>query len=459
MKLCIDEILKLKTFESSFPGDKTVLLQSLDGISTDSRTISPHDLFIALQGDKFDGHQFAFEVQNQKAIAAVVNKNWFDNNKSQGNFVVVNDTLLALQEISCYYRKKFTFPMLAITGSNGKTTTKEMITVVLSTKYEVLRNKGNLNNHIGVPLTLCQANDSDNMAVIEMGTNHFGEIKRLAEIAQPNYGLITNIGPAHLEFFGSLEGVAKAKTELWHYLEQNSGTAFVNVDDPLLAKNIPKSCKVISYGFEHKADYQGEYLGVDEGGCPRLRIKGDEIQLQVAGMHNSYNALSAIAVGLEFKVSFENIKNALATFLPASKRMEIIRNKDLIIINDSYNANPLSTEKALMTLAQMKTSGRRFAVLGDMRELGEQSEQFHRKIGEKAAELNIDFLFGFGEMSKHTVEGAKRRGLKEAIHFEDKKQLIEHLKNNIRQADIVLVKGSRGMAMEEVTAALSEKQI
>ena len=455
MDLKLIEILKIKELSAGYFGDNSIMNQTIQGISIDSRTVKKNQLFFAIKGDKFDGHSFVKDVLQKDTCAVVVEKNWFDQNELNGNFIVVKDTLHALQEISGYYRSKFSYPFFSLTGSNGKTTTKEMVAAVLSKRYHVIKNEGNLNNHIGVPLTLFRLNENYDIGVIEMGANHFGEIARLSEISQPDYGLITNIGPAHLEFFGSLDGVAKAKTELWKYLETSNGTAFVNLDDDYLSQMIPNAKKVITYGLNNKADIAGEFIGCDKFGNPRFSVMGTQFKLKVVGMHNIHNALAAVTVGLEFNLDMNQIKSALDDFLPSSKRMEVLREKGFVILNDCYNSNRLSAEKALITLNQMQTKGKRIAVLADMLELGELSEPHHRDIGELATKLSVDYLLCYGELSKYTVEQARRIGLKKAEHFENKSDLILYLKKLVTPGDVILIKGSRGMAMEEVTQALT----
>ncbi len=459
MDLKLIEILKIKQLDAGFFGDNSVLNQTIRGISIDSRKVTKNQLFIAIKGDNFDGHSFIENVLQNKACAVVVEKKWVKQNELNGNFIAVPDTLNALQEISGYYRSKFNYPFISLTGSNGKTTTKEMVATVLSKRYRVLKNEGNLNNHIGVPLTLCRLDENYNMGVIEMGANHFGEIARLSEISQPNFGLITNIGPAHLEFFGSLEGVAKAKTELWKYLESTHGTAFVNIDDDYLSQMIPNTKKVVTYGFNNnKANIAGEFIGCDRFGYPRFSVMGTQFKLKVVGMHNIHNALAAVTVGLEFNLDMNQIKSALNDFLPSSKRMEVLREKGLIILNDCYNSNRMSAEKALITLNQLQAKGRRIAVLADMLELGDLSEPHHRDIGELAAKLSVDYLLCYGKLSKYTLDQARSIGFKKAEHFEKKSDLILYLKNLVIPGDVILIKGSRGMAMEEVTQALTTSE-
>jgi UDP-N-acetylmuramoyl-tripeptide--D-alanyl-D-alanine ligase len=460
MNLQVRELLNIKSVPVEIQGPAELLNKYVSGFSIDSRTIKPGEIFIAIKGDKFDGHQFIADVQASGASIAIVSKNWYesqDQKSAMGLYLIVPDTLVALQEIGRFYRQKFDFPLLALTGSNGKTTTKEMASAVLAEKYQVVKNRGNLNNHIGVPLSLFDFGEQHNFGVIEMGTNHFGEIARLAEIAQPTCGLITNIGPAHLEFFGSLEGVLKAKSELWQFLEQQGQIAFVNVDDTFLRSQIPAVKKVVTYGFENKADVQGKFLGLDAEGRPAFQIQGTRINLGIVGMHNIYNALAAVAVGLEFDLNLSQVKVALEKFLPTSKRMEVIRSKGMVIINDCYNSNPESARKSLLTLSQMKTDGKRIAVLADMLELGEWAAKEHRQMGDFVVSLgNIHFLLTFGPMSKLSTRQAKSLGLKNAIHFDDKKELIHYLKKSIAEKDIILIKGSRGMVMEQVTMGILE---
>ena len=455
MELTYREILGIKDYLIEFQGDPQILDQEVRGISISSQKIQPEEIFVAIKGEKFDGHDFVAEVFSKGAKLCIVGKEWYqkqDETVVNGNFFIVEDTLTALQNLSRYYRLKFEMPVIALTGSNGKTTTKEMIAAVLETKYRVLKNPGNLNNHIGLPLTLFGLNRDQDITVLEMGANHFGEIARLAEIACPEYGLITNIGPAHLEFFGNLEGVFKAKSELWEYLEKNGEGVFINVDDPFLSRSVPSVKKVIRYGFENRADVQGKVIEIDNLGRAKFMADRLEIKLQVAGIHNIYNAIAAIAVGREFDVTDQDIKTSLESFQAADKRMEILQIGEIRIINDCYNSNPESAKYALATLSRMQISNKRIAVLSDMLELGDISEKEHTKIGEYVNSLkNIDYLLTYGKFSQYTAAAAKAAGMANVYHFEDKKELTNYLKNILESNDLILIKGSRGMVMEEVT--------
>ncbi len=459
MDLIYEELLTIPNCPVRFYGDSEIMKKEINRFSIDSRTIDVDEVFIAIEGDKFDGHKFVFDLLNQeKATEFIVANKWFeqqDASRLTGNFFIVDDTIHALQEVSHYYRLKFHLPILGLTGSNGKTTTKEMIAAVIQKKYQVHKNKGNLNNHIGVPLTLFELNQHHQFAIIEMGTNFWGEIARLAEIASPNHGLITNIGPAHLEFFKNLEGVFKAKSELWQHLERNDGVGFVNLDDPFLRKDVPHLKEKLTYGFTTDADVRGEFLATDKQGRASFQVDDLKIELKISGVHNSHNALAAFAVGKYFGIEPDAIKTALEDYQAADKRMEVIQKKGLTIINDSYNSNPESAKKALQTLSAMETNGRRWAILGDMFELGDVGQIEHKKIGEYVVGLkNIDYLITHGKLSVLTVEKAADLGMRHTCYFDEKAELIEFVKKDVRAGDTILVKGSRGMAMEEVTEAL-----
>jgi UDP-N-acetylmuramoyl-tripeptide--D-alanyl-D-alanine ligase len=440
-----------------FVGDQTQLRQRPAGLSTDSRQCpaARDEIFVALRGEKFDGHQFVRQVLAAGALAAVVEKSWFESQASEnGNFIIVEDTLLALQQIGQMVRRRWGKTLLAITGSNGKTTTKEMVASVLAQKKIVLKTTGNLNNHIGVPLTLAGLQHGHDIAVIEMGMNHDGEIARLCEIAAPNWGLITNVGRAHIEFFKTLDRVARAKGELFEYLHNRDGIVFLNADDPKLKTVLPSGTKAISYGLNHPAQVQGKIAGIDEQGCVTLAWKNQTIRLAIPGAHNATNALAAIAVGEYAGVAPEKIHSALSGTLPLAKRMQIIKRGAVTIINDAYNANPESMAAALEFLAALPlpSGGHRIAVLGDMLELGEAAPTEHAEIGALLARLPIHAVFAYGPQAKHIVQAVGET--KWAEHFEDKTRLGAEVSRSIRPGDVILLKGSRGMAMEEVIEKL-----
>lgn len=433
------------------------------GVSTDSRAVKKDALFFALKGERFDAHDFIDDVVRSDAAAVAVNRDWAVKNDLYFRtfpcaFIIVPDTTIALGELARIYRRKFDIPVLAIGGSNGKTTTKEMITAVLKMKYTVLHTEGNFNNHIGVPLTLFRLSHEHDVAVIELGTNHFGEMKYLCDIAEPTHGLITNIGKEHLEFFGDENGVAKEEKELFRFLEKKDGFAFISTDDKYLAGEEKIVKKSLTYGSSSKSDVRAKKVELNELGQPKFNVEWHKkeisfaVKISVPGMHNVTNALAACAVGLKLKVKPKKISSALGKFSSASKRMEVLSHNGVIILNDTYNSNPDSVIVALKTLKSFTTSGKKIVVLGDMKELGDASKREHTNIGVIASEMKFDALFTYGPFSKYTSEAF---GHFSARHFESKDELSAELKKMLQPGDVVLIKGSRGMKMEDVVQQLT----
>jgi UDP-N-acetylmuramoyl-tripeptide--D-alanyl-D-alanine ligase len=435
------------------------------GVSMDSRTVKPGDLFVAIRGDQFDGHNFISTAVEQKASVLIVEKRWAAGNNAMLislnlPILVVENTVHALGRLAAIYRRRFDIPVLAVAGSNGKTTTKEMIEDVLSAKYNVLCTQGNLNNHIGVPRTLFRLEKEHEIVVVEIGTNHPGEITYLCNVAEPTHGIITNIGREHLEFFGTIEGVAKAEGELLVWLAAHHGTAFINADDTRIVRFAKELKKTAAYGFSVRAPkVKGSGLEMNDRACSSFFVKtGNKkkfsVQLSVPSEHNAKNALAAAAVGLAFKVPPADIQKALEQFSSVGKRMQLQTIGGLAVIDDTYNANPDSMIAAFKTLKATRTAGKRIAVLGDMRELGPNAPDLHRQIGASAGTYGIDILLTHGTLAASlndaAVVGAK-------AHFEQKSALIEYLLHAIAPGDVVLVKGSRGMKMEEVVAAINER--
>jgi UDP-N-acetylmuramoyl-tripeptide--D-alanyl-D-alanine ligase len=432
------------------------------GVSTDSRKTKAGDVFIALRGENFDGHAFVADAFERGAVAAIVDQNFAEATQLGKPLLVVEDTTRALGELAHMHRKKFDIPVLAIGGSNGKTTTKDMISSVLSTKYNVLKTAGNLNNHIGVPETLLQLQKKHDIAAVEIGTNHPGEIEYLCGILEPTHGLITNTGREHLEFFKSVDGVAEEEGKLFDYLKSKPGsTAFVNGDDQRIRKKARGMKKCIVYGMQTKsADVRGKIVDVDETGCASFEYvgkrskKSGRTKLGIPGEHNAQNALAAVAVGLAFKVSSKAIRGALESFRSTTKRMEVLDLDGVIVYNDTYNANPDSMISALRTLASAKVSGKKIAVLADMRELGDASKEEHALVGREATRLKIDYVLTFGELARAIHDAAT---VKYAIHYDQKNMLAEYLSELISPGDALLVKGSRGMKMEDIVTFLQER--
>lgn len=404
------------------------------GVSTDSRTLQSGQLFFALSGPNFNGNQFAKQALNKGAIAVVVDE---DVSISDDRVIRVENTLRSLQTLATEHRKKLGTTIIALTGSNGKTTTKELIHSVLSTTYTTVATQGNLNNHIGVPLTLLSLQKDTEIGVVEMGANHLGEIAVLANIAQPDFGLITNFGKAHLEGFGSLEGVVKAKSELFDYLKTTNGLIFANADDPKIMVQL-KGQDPITYGTETTARVSATLL--TENDAIRIEVDQQEIQTQLSGAYNGYNALAAYAIGRHFGVSPQNAKRALESYIPDNNRSQLIRKKDLHITLDAYNANPTSMQAALASFS--KKGGKKIAVLGQMNELGKHTEIEHKRLVDWIKASSIDDCYWVGSAFAPFISSDK--------YFSTVDQAIDYFsKTPLGQASI-LVKGSRSFTLEKL---------
>jgi UDP-N-acetylmuramoyl-tripeptide--D-alanyl-D-alanine ligase len=432
-----------------------------NGVSTDSRKIKRGELFIPLKGNRFDGHSFIPQVLERGASGVMVRRGFSLReipHQSNELFVIeVEDTLDALGNLAHFLRMKSPVKVVAITGSNGKTSTKEMSALVLRERYQVLKNEGNLNNLIGLPLTLLRLSPEDEVAVLEMGMNRTGEIKRLSEISRPNIGLITNIGPAHLEGLGSLSQVQKAKGELLETLTEDD-YALVNYDDPLI-KELAIQCKAqkISFGFHEGSDIRGRDISVlkDNRICFWLISKGEEIRVVIPafGLHHVYNALAASAVGVTLGVDLEGIVEGLRGFRPLPGRSKLLKiGKGIRLIDETYNANPRSMDIALKTLSEKKGKGRGIVIMGDMHELGDSAPFWHREVGKWAGDLKIEYLVLMGRYANFVAEGAESAGLlKERIFIgKSHEDVALHVKEILKKGDWVLIKGSRVMEMEKV---------
>ena len=430
------------------------------GISTDSRTLKAGDLFFALSGDRFDGHDYVKAVLDRGACGAVVKEPWAVRaDPSMAPFLwPVKDPLCALQDLAARYRKTFLIPVIAVTGSNGKTTTKEMVASILKIGHRIAKSEGNLNNAIGVSLSVCSWMWDDEFAVVEMGTNHFGEIRRLCEIVDPTHGVVTNVGKGHLEFFGDCEGVLRAKAELLDHLASR-GRVFLNGDDPRLYSVRGRVKDTVLFGFSERCDVRARELENDPSGRPRMEFQGKTVTLPVFGRHQLSNALAAAAVCTAFGVDPGTVCRGLQDFRPVAQRMEIIHSAaGVVVINDSYNANPTSTREALLTLKRFPGKGRKIAILGDMLELGEASASEHEEIGNQVAEFGLDAFFAAGPWMEHAAQRARQRKVPHVVHGALGKDLISPLMDFLRDGDTVLVKGSRGMAMEVVADAIRKSK-
>jgi len=452
MELSVADIAKL--LKVPLIGPKPTRRQA--EISTDSRAFQAGEVFWALRGSNFDGHAFVEESFKMGGVAAVVEREWYEQNGRPARvYVPVGDTQQALQSLAHAYAARFRIPKIAITGSNGKTTTKDMIASVLRRVGKTLATEGNYNNHIGVPLTLFGLRKTHRFAVLEMGTSNPGEIRVLSEIAQPTLAVVTNIGWSHLENFGTKEAIRDEKVTITAGFAK-PGTLFLNVDDPLLC-DIPSEPgrRVVTFGV-HRGQIRPDDLQLGPDGCASFRIGRTVFQLTVPGLHNVYNALAAIAVCMHLRIPKSTVAAALASFSPPKFRMQVKKLGSVTILDDCYNANPSSMRSALSTLAALETTGRRVAVLGDMLELGPDSEKLHGEVGNYLMEMGVDELYTFGNLSRHLNQGARDKGLprKNAHHFADFDLMMAELASDLKPGDVVLVKASRGMRLERVQESL-----
>jgi UDP-N-acetylmuramoyl-tripeptide--D-alanyl-D-alanine ligase len=458
----VEEVLEA-TDGKLLQGEKGVLFQ---GVSTDSRTLRQGELFIALKGGRFDGHHYALDALGKDAGGILIEEKRVRDFRWNGDrsktVITVRDTLQALGDLARSRRRRYGPTVVGITGSNGKTTTKEMIATCLQTSFRVLKTTGNFNNLIGLPLTLLSLTEKERVVVLEMGMNVPGEIRRLAEIAEPDVGLITNIQEVHLEGMGSLETLAIEKGELFRKMRRD-GAIVVNRDDArvvMLASEFPG--QKITYGIEGPADLMAENIRLhSEGTSFTLVSEGERsnLTLPVFGRQFVADALAALAVSTLFGVDEKRAQGALEQFKPSAMRMEVCPLPEgRVLINDAYNANPRAMELALETLVELKGTGRAIAVLGDMLELGTFSEEAHLRLGKKIGELSIDFLIALGPHGPKVVESAVRQGLhrERARTVETHSEAMTVLNQITRSGDWILVKGSRGMAMEKIAENLKE---
>ncbi|MBN2602261.1 MAG: UDP-N-acetylmuramoyl-tripeptide--D-alanyl-D-alanine ligase [Candidatus Marinimicrobia bacterium] len=430
---------------------------TVSNVVIDSRKVTKKSMFIALPGENTDGHRFIFQAIKDGAALCIVSQEWAQqNNVTNLPLWIVDSPQKALQELSKKWREQFDIPVLAITGTNGKTTTRAMCSAILQKKYRLHTTTGNLNNHLGLPLTLLKMRSDHEFGILEIGTNHFGEIAFLCDLCKPSAGLITNIGHGHTEFFGSKEGVAKAKRELFDSMGPN-GTSFINLDDEFIAQMNPQNRK-ICFGFNvENADYNGKISNYDQNACATLIINSTlHIKLKVPGYAMAQNALAAVAIGKTFDVDDQDIIDALESFDSVNQRFNVSQTKHCRIINDAYNANPDSTKAAIDTFSRMAVPGRRIFVFGDMFELGKLSQDCHEKTGQIINKSPIDLLFTYGPLTQITHNTVEKAGKIECRHFSQKRDLIAALKAEIQADDTLLIKGSRGNKLEEIIEGIAQ---
>ncbi len=433
---------------------------TVGGISTDSRSVAPGELFVPLRGERFDGHAFIAEVIAKGIRTVLAEETWLaaKGAPSGAACIAVHDTLRALGDLAAAWRRRFAVPLIGITGSNGKTTTKEMLAAILGQTGPGLKTEGNLNNLIGLPQMLFRLLPEHLWAVLEMGMSEPGEIDRLAEIAAPRVGVVLNAFPAHLESMGSVENVARAKGELFLRLPAG-GCAVYNGDDPLISRQpSPTGVQRLSFGLgdNHVRATEIESLGIDGQRFTLGLPDGSAIvRLRAFGGHNIHNALAAAAAAHSLGIAPDVIRSGLEAFRPYDKRFQLEQARGLVLIDDSYNANPASMAAALTTLAELKGGNQAFVALGDMMELGGDEAGLHRTLGTQAARV-ADRLYLYGQLTAHTAEGAVSAGMPATaiIRANDHDTIVRDILARAKAGDFVLVKGSRGMRMERVAEGI-----
>lgn len=406
-------------------------------VTTDTRNISKDCIFFALKGANFNGNTFAQEAINQGAMLAIVDEKEYENNSQ--NIFLVHNALETLQDLARIYRKHLQIPFIGLTGSNGKTTTKELISAVLKEKFKTHYTFGNLNNHIGVPLTILSIPEDTEIAVIEMGANHQKEIELLASISQPDFGYITNFGKAHLEGFGGIEGVIKGKSELYDFLRANKKTAFVNYNDPI---QVEKTADInrISFSDQNNTDVQIELIE-NKTEYLAVKYKNLDIHSHLTGNYNFSNISCAIAIGQYFGIDAESIKNGIENYFPSNNRSQIINKENYKIVMDAYNANPSSMEASLNNF--VKFEGSKTIIIGDMFELGDEAKTEHQRVLDLAERLNFDQIFILGHHFSETI--TTNPNVKK---FEDRKAFEKYLIDNPIKTKNILIKGSHGMRLD-----------
>lgn len=428
---------------------------TLADVCTDTRKIQPGSLFVCLRGERFDGHSFASQAEELGAAALLVDHP-VDADVPQ---LVVTDTGKALLQLAGWYRRRFQLPVVGLTGSVGKTTTKEFIALVLGAKYNTLKTQGNLNNEIGVPQMLFRLEDSHTAAVIEMGMNHFGEISRLTRAVAPTVGLITNIGVSHIENLGSRAGILQAKLEILEGMAPDA-PLIVNIDNDMLRTVKLGDRPLLTFAID---DQSADFTATDvaeQGSTTTFTVHHSTftqpVTIPTVGIHNVYNALAAMAVGYVTGVDHAAAASALANYVPAGMRQNLVQVGGVQVIEDCYNASPDSMRAALQTLGKLPVH-RRYAVLGAMLELGDYAKEAHTQVGKMAAENGIDGVLAYGADAAYIVEAAKQAGLENARLFDTKEALAQSLAQQVQPGDGVLFKGSRGMHLEDVMHTVYER--
>jgi len=445
MKLTLSRIAGFASASGEFESQTIA-----SGYSIDSRTVQPGELFFAVKGERLDGHDYVEQALAKEAVAAVVQKDQLSRYPAKSKLLLVDDTLVALQSLATAVRRLWGKPLVAVTGSAGKTTTKDAIWHLLSTKYRVLKTEGNFNNHFGLPLMLLKLQPEHDTAVVEMGMSHAGEITALAKIGQPNIGVVTNVAAVHLEFFHSVAEIARAKYELVASLPMG-GTAILNADDEYVSQfGRDFHGKVVRYGLRPSADVWAEHIEPrgPEGSTFDL-IHGtfrEHVHLPLVGAHNIYNSLAAVAVALERGITLADAAKVLASLVPSDKRGQVVKVDNITVINDCYNSNPKALESMVSALAAMPAR-RHIVVAGEMLELGSAGAEMHRRAGTYIGDQKIDVLIGVRGLAQQMVDAAAKSGT-DAMFVATPEDAGEWLAQEAKPGDIVLLKASRGVKLE-----------
>ena len=446
-KLTLAEIVRVTGADSN--SDAEIIF---DGITTDSRKITAGVLFVALKGERFNGEDFAADALKKGAAAVLVSRNFAQD--VDGVVIKVDDTLTAYRQIAGSWRNRFDIPVVAITGSNGKTTTKDLTAAALTQLGQVLKTSANFNNEVGVPLTLLQLNANHKAAVVEIGMRGLGQIAELAKFVRPTIGIVTNVNETHIELLGSIENIARAKGELVDAIPAG-GTVILNADDPHVAamkNSVADGVKVITYGLESPADVTAKNFLIGsistEFVLTHAGIEYD-FEIPMLGRHNVSNALAAVAAGLSLGLTIDEIQHGISTLTTTKMRFEVIRRDGLTIVNDAYNASPASMRVALRTTAEIY-DGRKIAVLGDMLELGAVSEKLHREVGAELVKNNFDTLIALGELGKFIADGARDAGLTNVYFVGSHEEAAQKILELVEEGDTILFKASHAMHMEKI---------
>ncbi|NFN87113.1 UDP-N-acetylmuramoyl-tripeptide--D-alanyl-D-alanine ligase [Clostridium sporogenes] len=455
----LEEIIKAVNGELVITGEK----DEYNSVSTDTRKIKKGDIFIALKGENFNGNNFVETAIEKGADLCIVSELGFDKEKiNKSSYIVkVENTNKALLDLAKYYKSKLDIKVVAITGSTGKTSTKDLVAAVLSEKHKVFKTEGNFNNEIGLPLMIFKLDKSYDIAVLEMGMNHFNEIHNMAEAAKPDIAIITNIGISHIENLGSRENILKAKLEVTDFFDKDNAL-IINGDNDLLSDFESDKYKVYKIGTENKFDFNGQNLILEEESIEfdileQGKIAYKNFKVNVPGKHNVLNSLTAIACAKILNMDYKNIQNGIKNLKATSMRLDIIRENGFTIINDCYNASPDSMKAAIDVMENINGK-RTIVLLGSMMELGNESYKAHREVSEYAKEKGIDFLFSIGEFNEAYREGFEEVNKDNYKSFLNNKEAAKYIKNIIRDGDVILVKASRAMRLEEIVEELRIKQ-